>query len=41
MKYLKLGNSGLIVSKPALGTLDFINNTSKDGSFKIMDKALN
>lgn len=40
MKYVKLGNSGLIVSKLALGTLDFGSHISIDESFRIMNRAL-
>jgi aryl-alcohol dehydrogenase (NADP+) len=37
MKYTKLGNSGLVVSKIALGTMYFGDETSQDDAFAILD----
>ena len=40
MEYAKLGRTGLTVSRLCLGTMNFGPHTSEEGSFAIMDRAL-
>ena len=40
MDYIRLGRTGLMVSRLCLGTMNFGPQASEDDSFKIMDKAL-
>jgi len=40
MKYVKLGRTGLKVSRFCLGTMNFGPETSEADSFAIMDRAL-
>jgi aryl-alcohol dehydrogenase-like predicted oxidoreductase len=39
MEYTHLGRSGLLVSRLALGTMNFGPQTSEEDSFAIMDAA--
>jgi aryl-alcohol dehydrogenase-like predicted oxidoreductase len=39
MKYAHLGRSGLLVSRVALGTMNFGDATGEDTAFEIMDLA--